>query len=400
MLFWLTVAAVAAGGFAWLGRAAFRPLPEAAANPDLAVYRAQLDELGRDEARGVIAAADARAIRADVARRILDSDRAARGRGLAGDGGARLPVIASLLAIGGAFGLYLMLGAPDYPDLPHSARVQRSAEIKAARPSQAEAEVAAMARRPAPPPPAADFAALMDKLRAAVAARPGDIEGLTLLARNERTLGNLSAAARAEEKLVAALGDKASANDQAALADILVNAAGGTVTAEAEAAIAAALAEDPANGTARFYAGLLEAQIGRPDLAFRMWNALLADSPAEAPWVGFLRAELPMLAEAAGTEFRDPAPKGPGAADMAAAAGMSASDRAGMIKGMVGGLEERLMAQGGTAAEWAQLVKALGVLDEKDRARAALARAETALAADPAGLAGVRAAAQEAGIAP
>lgn len=401
MVFWLLAAAMCVGGAALLWRTALRPLPAVAANPDLEVYRAQLAELERDEARGIVGAGDAAAIRAEVARRILDSDRATGGRGAPdGDLGARVPLLAALIAIVGAVGLYLAIGAPGYPDLPHSERLARAAEAKAARPSQAQAEADATARRPAPPAPPADYAALMDKLRAAVAKRPGDVQGLELLARNERALGNLSAAARAQEQLVAALGPKATADDEAALADILVNAAGGIVTADAETAVAAALNKDPANGTGRFYAGLLEAQVGRPDLAFRLWNALLADSPPEAPWVGFLRDQLPQVAEAAGTEFRDPSQKGPGATDVAAAAAMSTGDRAAMIKGMVGGLEERLLAKGGSAAEWAQLVRALGVLGEKDRAKTALARAETALSADPAGLDAVKAAAAEAGVAP
>ena len=73
-----------------------------------------------------------------------------------------------------------------------------------------------------------------------------------------------------------------------------------------------------------------------------------------------------------------------------------------MIRSMVAGLESRLMGgTGGTPTEWAQLVTALGVLGEKDRQTAALAKAETALASDPAGLAQVRAAASApAGTAP
>lgn len=401
MFFWVVAAVMALGAAAVLWRAALRPVAETAANPDLEVYRAQLAELDRDQARGIIGGDDAAPIRAEVARRILDSDRTARARtSPAADGGVRVPLLASLLALGAAAGLYLVLGAPDYPDLPHADRLARAAEMKATRPSQAAAEAATTASRPKPAPPGAEFAALMDKLRAAIAKRPGDVQGLTLLARNERALGNLAAAAQAERQLVAALGAKATANDQAELADILVNAAGGTVTAEADTAIAAALAKDPANGTARFYAGLLEAQNGRPDLAFRIWDALLKDSPPGAPWVGFLRDQMPVLAAAAGVEFQDPTLKGPAAADVTAAATMSAAERTNMIKGMVGGLEERLLAKGGTAAEWAQLVKALGVLGEKDRARSTLAKAEAALSADPAGLAAVRAAAGEAGIGP
>lgn len=405
MLFWLVAGALTAGAAAWLARAAWANLPDSSANPDLGVYRAQLAELDRDCARGVVAEADAAPIRAEVARRILESDRraATQGQTALRDGGATLPLMATGLALLAAIGLYLWLGAPGYPDLPHSERLAHADQLKAQRPSQADAEAAATKQRAPAPAPVADLAALMDKLRAAVAARPTDVQGLTLLARNERALGNLSASARAQTQLVAALGPKASADDVAALADILVNAAGGTVTAQAEAALTNALALDPKNGTARFYAGLLEAQTGRPDIAFRLWNGLLIDGPAEAPWVPYIQPQMPLLAAAAGADYapsvNGPALNGPAAADVAAAAGLSDTDRAATIQTMVAGLEQRLTTQGGSPQEWAQLMTALGVLGDKDRARTALARATTALAGDPDGLALVQAAATAAEIA-
>lgn len=400
MLFWMIAAVILAGLGAFLWRAALRARPLGADLPDLDLYKAQLAEVDRDALRGLIGAAEAEALRAEISRRILDAHRMLKSLGTAGrqPGSLRLPLILGAGLIAAAGGLYLYLGAPGYPDIPHSERIQRAAMMRAERPSQAEAEAEAAKTRPAPPAPSADYAALMDKLRAAVAARPSDVQGLTLLATNERTLGNVTAAARAQEKLVAALGAQAKADDYAALADVYVDAAGGIVTSEAEKAIRKALDLDPANGTARFYAGLLEAQTGRPDQAFALWDPLLKDSPPDAPWVPFLNGQMPMLAEAAGRDFTPADVKGPSAADMAAAQGMSAGDRAEMIKGMVAGLEERLFTQGGSAQEWAQLMTALGVLGDKDRAKAALARAQQALKDDPAGLEAVQSAAQAAGI--
>lgn len=399
MLFWMVAAVILAGLAAFLLRAALQARPLVAGPPDLELYKAQLAEVDRDAQRGVIGMAEADGLRAEISRRILDAHRmlASRSAGDAQPGSLRLPLILGAGLIAAAGGLYLYLGAPGYPDIPHGERIQRAAKMRAERPSQAEAEAEAAKTRPALPAPSADYAALMDKLRAAVAARPSDVQGLTLLATNERNLGNVTAAARAQEKLVAALGAQAKADDYAALADVYVDAAGGTVTPEAEKAIRQALALDPANGTARFYAGLTEAQTGRPDLAFSLWQPLLKDSPPDAPWVPFLNDQMPMLAEAAGRDFTPADVKGPSAADMSAAQGMSAGDRAEMIKGMVAGLEERLFTQGGSAQEWAQLMTALGVLGDKDRAKAALARAEQALKDDPAGLEAVQSAAQAAG---
>jgi cytochrome c-type biogenesis protein CcmH len=210
------------------------------------VYRGQLAEVDRDLERGLIGATDAATLRTEISRRILDLDRA----GPAATAGAKpaglvLPAIALVAAIALAYGLYDRLGAPGYADLPHAERIANSEKLRAARPTQAQAEADAAAKAPKPPAPDPQFADLMAKLRAAVAARPTDEVGLRLLARNERTLGNIAAAAKAQGQLVALLGDKAGVDDWAALSDDLVFAAGGLVTADAEKALAETLRRDP-----------------------------------------------------------------------------------------------------------------------------------------------------------
>lgn len=402
MGFWILAGLmVMLSGVMILRAARLAPQDLAADNPDLAVYRGQLAEAERDLARGIIGAAEAESLRIEIKRRILGLDRmdqagapAARASGLA------LPMGLVAATLAGAFGLYLWLGAPGYADLPHAARIAHAETLKAERPTQAEAEAAAAKTRPASTVPATDYAKLMDKLRAAVAARPGDVTGLRLLADNERRLGNLEASARAQDQLVAALGTKATADDHAALADSLITAAGGIVTAEAEAAIVDSLTLDKTNGTARFYAGLLEAQTGRPDRAFLLWNDLRKDGPPDAPWAPYIDSQMEMLAAAAGAAYTPPETTGPQAGDVAAAAQMSPEQRTEMIKGMVAGLEERLFTTGGSAAEWAQLLTALGVLGDADRAKTAWAKAQVALAGDAAGLDQVREAARQAGVSP
>jgi hypothetical protein len=80
----------------------------------------------------------------------------------------------------------------------------------------------------------------------------------------------------------------------------------------------------------------------------------------------------------------------PGAAKPAEspAAGLQAlppNERMAAIRGMVEGLDRRLTEQGGSAEDWVKLVRSYGVLGERDKARAALARARTALADDAEG---------------
>ncbi|GAB4383753.1 c-type cytochrome biogenesis protein CcmI [Albidovulum sp.] len=409
MAFWTIALILAAAIAAALFRAARRAgaaAGRAAAEADLAVYRDQLAEVERDAARGVIDAEEAARARVEISRRILEADRAAGGAAAAAGGaGPRAALLVALaLALGGAVPLYLWLGAPGYPDLPIAARLERAAALKAGRPGQqaAEAEAAARGLLPARPEPDPAYAALIDKLRAKVAQSPDDLTGQRLLARHEAALGNFAAAARAQERVIALLGEAAGAEDYATLADDLVLAAGGYVSPEAERALDAALKRDPGNPTARFYAGLMWAQTGRPDIAFGLWRRLLEEGPEDAPWIPPIRARIGLLAQAAGVDYTPPAPpgaRGPGAADIAAAAGMSAEDRQAMIRTMVEGLAERLASEGGPAADWARLITSLGVLGETERARAIWRDAQSTFAGHPADLDTIRAAAVQAGVA-
>ncbi len=312
-----------------------------------------------------------------------------------------LPAILILAMLGGAFWLYQRIGAPGYPDLPMSERLARAEAFRVDRPSQAEAEAKAVL--PPAPEPEAHYAELLDRLRKAVAANPGDLTGERLLARNEAAVGNYGAAAKAQAKVIALTGAAATADDYATLADLYVLATGGYVSPEAEKAAGEALKRDPKNGTARFYVGLMWAQTGRPDLAFGFWRALLEEGPEDAPWIAPIRDQIGMLAAAAGVTYTPPAPsgtlKGPGAGDVAAAADMTDEDRAGMIRGMVAQLSERLLSEGGSVEEWSRLISSLGVLGEKDRAREAWDKAQAAFAGQEAALEALRQAAETAGVA-
>lgn len=406
--FWLTAGAlVLASAVALMrglrrGRAA--PAPGA---QDMQVYRDQLAEIERDMARGVIAAEEAARLRTEVSRRILEADRMVQ----AGAGGTDrsttgpallLPALLVIAVLAGGAALYWRLGAPGYPDMPLAERIAMAETLRSTRPDQAKAE----AGLPAAVPPEgmdAEFLALMDKLRSAVRDRPGDVQGQRLLAQNEARLGNFAAAHAAQAQVIALSGAAATAEDHAALAELLVFAAGGYVSPEAEAALTEALRRDPQNGTARYYSGLMFAQTGRPDRAFLLWRDLLESSPPDAPWVAAIRAQIGDLSVRAGVRY-SPAPQpglaGPSAADMEAAAGMATEDRAAMIEGMVAQLNDRLATEGGTAAEWAQLIGAYGVLGQTERARQIWAEAQGRFAARPEDLAVVRTAAEAAGVAP
>ena len=423
MAFWITSVAMALVTGLWLAVVVQRQRGNAAApapatGGDMAIYRDQLAEIDRDLARGQVAAPEAQRLRTEIGRRLLEADRTSRLRTAEG----RAPPVASLgLALAGAmltlaaFGLYLQLGAPTYPDQPQSARLRASEALRANRPSQAAAEAAAEAAATATataeaaagidaarPDLDAEMADQIARLRSAMLSRPDDLTGQGLLAQYEAASGNYAAAARAQSRVVALKADGVTGADQTTLANLLILAAGGLVTAGAEQALTEALRREPGNGAARYYSGLLFAQIDRPDLAYRLWRPLFDGSSPDDPWMAVLPGQLDLVAEAAGVDYRVPVPPvtGPGQAEVAAAAQMSAEDRSAMIAGMVERLSARLEADGGTAAEWAQLIAAYGVLGNKDRAAQAWATARALFAAAPGDLATVRTAAEQAGVAP
>lgn len=400
--FWIMAATLAAG-VAW---ALARPLlraqggAERRASYDMRVYRDQLREIESDLARGAIGADEAAAVRVEVSRRLLAASDAEAAEPAAGAAPRRLSrglafgLAAALLA--GALGLYAALGRPGLHDAPLAARLEALAVARANRPGQAAVEAMAAkaaatagdgASTPGADPAADPDAALVAQLRAAVAARPDDVEGHRLLARTELSLGNWPAARAARERIVVLLGPAATAGDYLDLAEAMILAAGGYVSPEAEAALMQALQRAPQDPTARYYSGLAMLQGGRPDVTYRLWARLLAEGPPDAPWIAPIEAQMPEVAALAGRQA--PASLGPrpdeaGAAE--AVGEMTEAERAEMIEGMVARLSDRLAAEGGPAEDWAQLIRSLGVLGRRDEAAAIWREAREVFAADPAAL--------------
>ncbi|MGV8986248.1 MAG: c-type cytochrome biogenesis protein CcmI [Cypionkella sp.] len=372
--------------------------PAPARTQDLVVYRDQLNEVDRDLARGVIPTEEAGRLRTEVQRRMLEADRASSPTSAptapVGPGLAAALVVVALLGSGV---IYYAIGAPGYPDLPIAGRLASAAADYKNRPHQEELEAKA---KPFAPAANTDKASLdlMEKLRATVAARPDDLQGQSLLAQNEYALGNFIGARKAMDAVIRLKGADATAQDYGMLAELMINAAGGIITPEAEAALNDTLKRDPKNGAARFYMGLMAAQVGRPDRAFATWKPLLDEGPQGAVWIEPIRSMIQGVADAAGVQYEAPAAKGPSAGDMANAAQMTPEDRQKMIEGMVGGLEGRLMESGGPVDDWTKLINALGVLGAKDRAKAAYAKAQVAFEGQPGELSALKAAAVQAGV--
>lgn len=403
--FWITAGAMSIAVLAVLVRSLFRAEEEdapPAALVDMQVYRDQLAEADRDLARGTLSEAEAQRVRTEIARRLLEADRALKaGAPKASSRGRWVAVAVTAVLVLGGMAVYQQIGLPWYPDLPIAARIADADARMASRPSQAEA----VAGTPATPAPTVDaeFAALMEKLRAAVdPATATDLRGLDLLARNEAALGNTAAAEAAMRRIIALKADAATAEDFATLAELMIRAAGGYVSPEAEAELVRALEIDPRNGIARYFSGLMLVQGGRYDLAFQLWEPLLRESPPEAPWVQPLRGQLEDVAARAGIPYSLPEAEGapgPSAGDVAAAAAMTPEERQAMIEGMVAQLGDRLATEGGSAEEWARLITSLAMLGRTDEAREIYAEAQRVFEGRSVELQGLREAAVTAGVA-
>lgn len=410
MSFWIIISLAALIVSVLLALVLLRRNPDAepAAAYDLRIYRDQLKEVDRDLARGVINEADAERVRTEISRRILAADTQARREAGGGSGSRNATLVGATLLgvvmIAGSLWLYRDLGAPGYGDLPRAARIDMAEERRADRPDQAAAE--ARVERPETPELGEDYARLLERLRSTVAQRPDDLQGHALLARHEANVGNFSAAAQAQARVLELKEAEVAAADYAEYAELLVLAAGGYVSPEAEAALAKALEMDPRHGPSRYYWGLLMGQIGRPDLGFQVWDETLRSSPPNAGWVPAIRAQIPEMAWRAGVEYTlPPAPAapalaGPSQGDMAAAADMDPAERQDMIRGMVERLMQRLATDGGQPGEWARLIGALGILGDTDRAQAIYNEAMTKFGDRPEAAAELRQAAQGAGLEP
>jgi cytochrome c-type biogenesis protein CcmH len=403
MGFWIATGAFSVLVVLLVMLAALRPRQAAipAAAYDLRVYRDQLREVEKDVARGVLSEDEANRARTEVSRRLLEADRALQ---QAKAGEMRTSLFDKLMlgaglgaTVAGTFAVYMQIGAPGYPDLPIASRIEMVEQARAERPGQDEAETQVPFRQGLPPDPQREE--LVAQLRTVMEQRPDDPQGLMLLATNEAALGNFRAARLAQQRLIDVLGDEVTGFHYIDLAEMMILSAGGYVSPEAERALMRGLELEPRNGTARYYAGLMYAQQGRPDLAFPVWRNLLADSTMDAPWIDPILLQIEEIAFLAGVEGdlaslpQPRPPRGPTAEEMAAAQDMAPEDQAAMIEGMVANLAARLAQEGGTPDDWARLIGAQIVLGRTDDAQAVYDEARVVFAEMPEALALIEAAA-------
>ncbi len=339
------------------GPATFSKYGEASAGE--AVYKAQLDELEKDLARGVIDETAAKAARTEIARRLLALRKGATeeaGEPLAGSGsgGARHTAVLMLALVAvplATVAVYLAIGSPAYPDQPLQARLDVPAETL-------------------------PVSQMIARVEQHLAQNPADGRGWEVLAPVYLSMGRPEESARAYSNAIRLNGSREDL--ESGLGEALTVAARGVVTADAKTAFERAAALSPDAVKPRFFLALALGQDGKRDEAIRAWKQLLASADGNEPWVPVARQELAVV------EGRVPpaALPGPAAEDIEAASEMAAEDRQSMIQSMVDGLQQRLNADGGSIDEWERLVRSQIVLGARDAARDSLGKAREAMAQD------------------
>jgi cytochrome c-type biogenesis protein CcmH len=209
-----------------------------------------------------------------------------------------------------------------------------------------------LAARSLQKPDVKDTRALVTTLAWRMRQQPGDPRGWWVLGRGYLMLEDPADAAAAFRRALALTPPKERPPIFSAYGEALTLAAMGAVTPDAEAAFQDALAGDPKDIKARFYLGQAYAERHDSARALALWQSLLADTPADAPWRQALIDRIALLGQTQPPN----------------------------VLAMVQSLADRLKAHPDDPAGWQRLVKAYVVLHDTKKAQAALADARRVLA--------------------
>jgi cytochrome c-type biogenesis protein CcmH len=350
--FWIIAGSLVVAALIALLKPLLRVTPESADQGEsvVAVFRRQLTNLDGEIAQGRFAADEAAAVRAEITRRMLAAaDQEAQNSRPAVLGSTatswRIGVAIGIAALmpAAALAIYSAVGAP--------AAIERGGSAAAAPATDDRAKLAAAA----------------EQLQARLQQEPGHVEGWVLLARTFASLERYPEARAAYSQAIALAPKEPRLH--AELGELLVLAAGGDVTTEAQAEFGKA-GDDP---RARFYGAEAALQRGDREGAKATLRALLATAPAEAQWRKVVQERLAEIAP----DEQPPAAKGSGptAKDVASAQSMPPEERQAMIRSMVDRLAARLEQNPNDKEGWTRLARAYDVLGESEKAEAARTRA-------------------------
>ena len=365
------------------------------------VYKDQLAEIEREKEQGLIDEAEANLARVEIERRILAA--AGETQELQQNPPTRWHYHAvtgvAAIVILGSVGLYATIGQPGYflaqPQIQSTAQNQIAQQTGAAQPAQQTAQTGNEREQ---------VEALVTRLEQRMKDNPDDADGWRVLGWSYYNTGRYQKAVDAYRRGVELQKDNPTI--RALYGEALVKAADGQVTDEALQTFEKVLALNPSDERGRFFKGMAKEQRGDNQGAIDEWMELYKLAPADAEWASDLRARIEQVAAQAGIDVKErlaeaksnrdtakqaaaqlphpqTAARGPSAEDIENAKQMSTDDQQAMVRGMVDGLASRLESSPNDPDGWIMLIRSHIALNEQEKARAALERANKAFEAEP-----------------
>lgn len=342
---------------------------------DVAFYKAKLAEIDRESASHLLSAEEAEAAKTEAARRLLraadthPAAKAASEKTAAKPASARFrlqftAVAALALVPLLSFGLYTYLGHPAWPDEPLAARLDT--------PGQKMTLAEAVA-----------------KVEAHLLKDPNDGRGYEVLAPAYLGLGRYDDAVRAAGLAIQKLG--ATPERQTVYGETLVYSANGIVTEDARKLFQEAAKANPPPLKALYFLGLAANEDGDKAKALSYWQRLATMLPQGSGARADLEARIAAL------EGKPPQ-SAETMSQAAAIAQMTPQAQSAAIHGMIDRLAARLAQNGHDIDGWLRLVRAYKVINEVDKARAALATARRDFSGDAEATARIDALARELGL--
>jgi cytochrome c-type biogenesis protein CcmH len=254
---------------------------------------------------------------------------------------------------------------------------------------------------PSPAPTAAMSGAqptvdeVIDKLEARLKADPADAEGWRMLGWSYFQTERFAEAATAMKRATALDPDNAEYFSMLGEALVMASKDGAGMPPDAKAAFDRAVALDPKDARARYFRAVAMDLQGKHREALDAWFALLADTPADAPYANDVREVIRNVGRENGIEvdkrlaaarpaaatngFVTDGPQratagipGPTREQIEAASGLPKGQQDAMVQAMVDGLEAKLKANPANAPGWIMLMRSRMQLGEQRKAGQAL----------------------------
>lgn len=355
----MTFAAVVAVAFPYLTRE-----PSGNDPLDIEVYKDQLKEIEADAKRGLFTGIEAANARTEISRRILRADtKKSEHWQPKSSRYARGIMVATVFTIPFlSWGFYINSGQPEMRDQPIQARLNVPVEN-------------------------ASVETLLAKAEAHLAKNPSDGQGWSLTAPIYLKLGRFDDAVNAFQLAIKLNG--ATYKYEMGLGEALAKQNNGKMNEPARNAFQRASTIIPEAPEPYLFLARGLAQEGDFSGAKNTLGELLKGAPVDAPWRQMV---LNIVAEIDETNRQlQQENLGPTNSDIENAAALSKSDQTAMIEGMVSQLDAKLVANPLNVEGWKKLIRAYGVLQQPEKAQAAIQRARLGLQSDPIGLAQIEA---------